>query len=77
MEHLINEDTGLIEYDLPSFLHYLFTSYGKVPSEEVKQRESEVLSILFNPTDPMVIIYHPIEQLQILATTAGIPYSVQ
>ena len=48
-----------------------------MPSEEVKQRESEILSISFNPVDLMVIIYCPIEQLHILATTAGIPYSVQ
>ena len=45
--------------------------------EENKQRESEVLSISFNPADPMVTIYCPIEQLYILAATAGIPYSVQ
>ena len=29
----------------------------------------------FNPTDPMVLIYCPIEQLQKLATNANIPYS--
>ena len=74
MEHLINEDTDLIKDDLPLVLQCLFTSYEKVPLEEVKQRESEVLSILFNPADPMVIIYCPIEQL---ATTTGIPYLVQ
>ena len=38
-EHLINKDTGLIEDDLPSVLQSLFTSDGKVPLEEVKQRE--------------------------------------
>ena len=45
--------------------------------EENKQRESEVLSISFNPADPMVAIYHPIEQLHILVMTASTPYSVQ
>ena len=38
MKHLINEDTGLIEDDLPSVLQYLFTRYIKVPSEKAKQR---------------------------------------
>ena len=29
----------------------------------------------FNPADPMVVLYQPIEQLQKLATAAKIPYS--
>ena len=36
IEPLINEDTGLIEDDLPTVLAYLDTNYGKVLSEEVK-----------------------------------------
>ena len=75
IEHMVDEDTGLIEHDIPTVLEYLFTNYGKVPSEEVKQKEAEVLNISFNPADPMVLLYRPIEQLQKLATSAGIPYS--
>ena len=75
IEILIDEDTGLIEHDIPTVLAYLFSNYGKVPTEEVKQKESEVLNISFNPADPMVTIYRPIEHLQKLATDAGIPYS--
>ena len=44
-------------------------------SEEVKQKEAEVLSLSFNPADPMFTLYGPIEHLQKLATAAGIPYS--
>ena len=44
-------------------------------SKEVKQKEAEVLSLSFNPTDPMVILYCLIEQVQKLATAAGNPYS--
>ena len=29
----------------------------------------------FNPADPIVVLYRPIEQLQKLVTDAGIPYS--
>ena len=75
IEHLVDDDTGLIEQDIPTVLEYLLTNYGKVPSEEVKQKEAEVLSFSFNPSDPMVLLYRPIEQLQKLATDAGIPYS--
>ena len=41
----------------------------------MKQRKSELLNILLNPTDPMVIFFRPIEQLQKLTTAARIPYS--
>ena len=75
IEHLLDEHTGLIEHDIPTVMEYLFANYGKVPSEEVKQRESEVLTLSFNPADPMITLYRPIEQLQKLATDAGIPYS--
>ena len=75
IEHLIDDDTGLIEDDIPDVLEFLFNNYGKVTSEEVKDKEAEVLNISFNPADPMVIIYRPIEQLQKLATSADIPYS--
>ena len=51
------------------------TNYGKVPSEEVKQKELEVLEMSFIPVDLMVVLYCPIERLQKLATAAGIPYS--
>ena len=76
-EPLINDNMGLIEDDLPTILAYLDTNYGKVPSEEVKQKESEVLSTSFNPADPMVVLFGPIEQLHKLAIAAGIPYSTE
>ena len=74
IEPFINEDTGLVELDLPSALQYLDTNYEKVSSEEVKNKESEVLNISFNPADPMVTLYHPIEQLVKLAKSVDIPY---
>ena len=64
VEHLINKDTGLINDDIPTVLEYLLNSYGKVPSEEVKEREAEVLNISFNPADAMVTIYQSIEQFK-------------
>ena len=75
IEFMVDEDTDLIEDEIPEVLDYLFKHYGKVTSDEVKQLESEVLSLSFNPADPMVAIYRPIEQLQKKATEASIPYS--
>ena len=74
VKHLIDEDTWLIEHDISTVLEYFFFSYRKVPSEEEKQHESEVLNILCNPADPMVTLFRPIEQLRKLATAARILY---
>ena len=73
--HLVDEDKILTKEDIPTVIEYIFANYGKVPSEEVKQKEVEVLNITFHPAEPIVIIYRPIKQLQKLATMAGIPYS--
>ena len=75
IELLINEDTVLIEDDLPSVLTYFDMIYGKVTSEKVKNKESEVLNLTYNPADPMVTLYRHIEQLIKLVKSAGIPYS--
>ena len=63
LEFMVDDDTGLIEEDIPTVLDYLFSNYGKVTSVEVKEAESEVLNLQFNPAHPMIMIYHPIEQL--------------
>ena len=39
LESLIDDNTQLITEDVPIVLAYLFDTYGKVPSEEVKQKE--------------------------------------
>ena len=75
IEHLVDENTSLIEEYIPTVIKCLFANYRTVPSEEVKQKESEVLNITFHLSDPILIIYCPIEKLQNPATTAGILYS--
>ena len=75
IDFLKSEDTDLVEDDIPTVLAYLFSNYGKVPTREVKEKEQEVLSTPFVPSDPMVSIYRPIEQLRTLAEIAQIPYT--
>ena len=38
IEHLLDDDSGLIEDDVPTVLDYLLSNYGKVPSEQVKTK---------------------------------------
>ena len=72
---LKNEDTDLIEDDIPTALEYLFTNCGKVPTRLVKEKEQEVLSTPFVPSDPMITNFRPIEQLKTLAKITKIPYT--
>ena len=75
IEYMVDDDTGLIEEDIPTVLDYLSTTYGKVTSVEIKEQENEVLNINFSPADPLITLFRPIEQLKKKAEDAGIPYS--
>ena len=75
IEPLVDPYTNLLTGDVPSILEYLNYNYGKVRSEEVTQKDNEVMTMSWQPTDPLVLLTRPIEQLQKLATTAGIPYT--
>ena len=48
INYLIDEDTGLIKLDIPTVLDNLFSNYGRIPSEEVRQKEAEVLITSLN-----------------------------
>ena len=64
VDFLKNHDTDLMEEDIPTVLKYLFDNYGKVPTRTVKEKEQEVLSTPFVPSDSMVTIFRSIEQLR-------------
>ena len=75
LELLVDKDTQLIQDDIPTVLQFLFNVYGKVPSEEVKQKETELRATAFNPVDLMIILYNPIEKLRKMAESANIAYT--
>ena len=72
---LVNEDTGLIHEDIPTVLAFLFEAYGIVPSEEVKQKETDIRTMQFHPSDPMITLFNLVEQLKKMAISAKIPYT--
>ena len=77
IEFMVNKDTDSMEDTVPTVLDYLFTTYGKITAEEVKDLENSCLNISFNPVDPMVTIFRLIKQLQKKANEVGILYSEQ
>ena len=60
---MVDNNTGLNKDDIPTVLDYLFTNYVKVTSTKVKEVESEVINLQFNPSNPMIIVYRLIEHL--------------
>ena len=75
IEPLVNEYTNLLTHDIPAVLEYLTYNFGKVRSEEVTEKEIEVMAMSWQPQDSLVLLTKPIENLQSLAKEAGIPYS--
>ena len=47
LESLVDEDTQLIQEKIPTVLQFLFHAYGKIPSEEVKQKETDLRTTAF------------------------------
>ena len=72
---LVDEFTNLITDDIPTVLEYLFYNYGKVSSEEVSEKEAEIMAITWNPSDPIILITRPLEQLRKLAAHDGVPHT--
>ena len=52
----MDEFTNLINDDIPTVLQYFFNTYRKIRGEEVAQREAEVMSITWQPHDPLVLL---------------------
>ena len=71
----MNKDTQLIHAGIPDVLTYLFDTYGKVPSEEVKQKEAEIRTMQFNPADPMILLFNHIEKLAKMGISTEIEYT--
>ena len=61
LESLVDDDTQLINADVPTVLTYLFDVYGQIPSEEVKQKEAKIQAIVYNPADPLIVLFNPVE----------------
>ena len=67
--------TNLITDDILTALEYLFYNFGQVSSEEVKEKEMEIMAMNWNLADPIVLITRPLEQLRKLAEQAKVPYT--
>lgn len=70
-----NAHTNTITTDIPTLLEHLFTTYGAVEPEELKEQEDILRQKVFNIGDPLIILFNEVEELQELATASGNPFS--
>ena len=70
----LNKDTGLLFSAIPDILNHLFQYHGHVRGKEVKTKKTEMLHTPFTPSDPLMVIWNPIEKLKKFADTANLPY---
>ena len=73
IESLVDEHTNLVTGEIPVVLECLFHNYGAVRSDEVMQKESDVMSLSWQPSDPLVLLTRPLEQLKKLAVQVNMP----
>ena len=59
--------------DIPTVLDYLLKNDGKIRSEEIPMKETEVVLIARKPGDPLVLLERPLENLHNMVTQEGIP----
>ena len=72
---LVDECTSLLSDNIPAVIQYLFYNYSKVGSEEVSEKEEEVISIAQQLNDPIMLLIRLIENPQKLVQQAYVPYS--
>ena len=72
---LVDAYTNLFKDDVPTVMEYLNYNYGKVRYKEVVAKEAEVMATAWQPSNLIVLLTRPIENLQKLATQADNPYS--
>ena len=70
----MHQHTSLITDYMPTVLECLSYECGKVSSEEVSQKKSEVIFATWLPSDPIMLIVMPLEHLKNLSEHTRTPY---
>ena len=70
---MVDQYTNLLIEDIPTTMEYLYYNSRKVRSEKVTQKETKVMIIDYQPSDPLALLIRSIENLQKLAQQVGIP----
>ena len=64
---LVDNYANLIAIDTPATLDCLFYNFRKVILEHAAQKETEVMAMVWLPSDPIILLTKPLEDLNNLA----------
>ena len=70
IKELRNPMTDQITLSIPEVLQFLVTRYGVVDSRRLQQEEDRVRNFSWNISDPPVVLFNIIEDLEIIAEAA-------
>ena len=70
-----NIHTNTITTDIPTLLTHLFTTYGAIESEELQEKAETLRQKVFDISQPLIIMFNKVDELQELATASGNPFT--
>ena len=65
-----NQFSNTFTADVPTILHYLFTAYGYITPEELKEQEEMLSAKVFDIQQPLIILFGELEDLQQISVAA-------
>ena len=71
----INPHTSTVTEPLSDFLTWLFTNYGDIDHDTIKEEEKRVSAITYDLQNPITDIFNPIQELEQLAIAGNRPYT--
>ena len=71
----INPHTSTVTEPLSVFLTWLFTNYGDIDHDTIKEEEKRVSEITYDLQSPITDIFEPIQELEQLAIAGNRPYT--
>ena len=75
MSEFLDENTNMINQQLPTVLTTLYRRYGKVRRQDLKTVKRYVENMRYDLTQPLTTVWKAIDDLNSLSTAARLPYS--
>ena len=70
-----NKHSNAIDKPVSEILAYLFTTYGRVSQQTLSEEQVKLREKVFDISEPLIMMYNEVEDLQDLATAAVNPFS--
>ena len=67
--------SNAINIDIPTILALLFSTYSKIPEEELRTQEANLCEKLFEITKALIRLFNKVKDLQEIAIAAINPFS--